>query len=111
MLETLKNGAIVFDRFDLPEQSGQYSAEVVFCFLPGNAYSPFVIWHRTKHDGGCYWGHYHAGNEVDAALAYFKERKAYYRKMAEEIKTAAAKPQDDGGDTLANGIKEALTGL
>ena len=71
MLETLVNGAIIFDRFDY--EIDRRPAEVIFCFLPGNAMTPFTIWHRTKADGQLFSGRFYPGNEHDNASAYFKE--------------------------------------
>lgn len=76
LLETLPNGAIIFDRFDC-EVEGK-SAEVVFAFTPGNAMTPFVVWHRAKNNGTLFWGQFFPGVENDRALAHFKERKTFY---------------------------------
>lgn len=95
MLETLANGAIVFDRFDRHEQEGRLATEVVFCFLPDNDATPFAVWHRTKEDGGLFWGHYHTAQNVDVAKAYFEDRRAHYNHMKKvmadtEPKTASS---------------------
>ena len=76
LLESLPNGAIIFDRCDC-EVEGK-PAEVVFAFVPGNPMTPFAVWHRAKINGALFWGQFYPGNENDRALTYFKERKAHY---------------------------------
>lgn len=52
---TLPNQALEIAR--KPKGDGK-DAEVVLCLLPGNDVTPFVTWVQSKHDDGCYWGHY-----------------------------------------------------
>jgi len=103
--ETLSSGAIIFDRFDLPEQQGNMAAEVVFCFLPDNPYTPFVVWHRTKKDGGTYWGHYHTGADLDKARDYFEDRRRHYSAMRREL-ADYAKKLANGGTLPATGAAQ-----
>ena len=77
MLETLQNGAIIFDRADC-EVEGR-PAEVIHCFIPGNAMTPFAVWHRFKGSQDVFWGQFYPGKEAATAVSYFKERKDQYR--------------------------------
>lgn len=82
MLETLANGAIIFDRFDTEVENKP--AEVIFCFVPGNAMTPFVVWHRWKSTGALFWGHYHPGNEHELAMSYFRDTKNGRKRSASD---------------------------
>lgn len=86
IIDKLKNGAFVLARARLPHvaDSGQLPAEIVLCFMPGNAVTPFITWHRITDDskenaGDLFWGHYFTIDAMGEAYDDFKKRAARHQ--------------------------------
>jgi len=92
LLESLPNGAVVYDRFET-EVEGK-PAEVLLCFVPGNAMTPFAVWHRFKYNGGAlFWGKFWPGVENETALHYFKDLRNQRKAKLSVVQQAEAAAQ------------------